>query len=342
MEPMDMSDRNWQVRDFLKALYGHYPKDYPGWVELRSLAPNTPMRRVWVPIQDLTNPKRFDRAASDVALWCRDEDEDLCRDVYAGVLPRDENDSGVKSRISLCGIVWADVDFKALSRHDADIIIGRIEPSLVVDTGGGYHVYNRLDAAYPVDEDTLPRIERSVMSYQRKFGPVDHTHDLTRILRVPGTHNHKPDRSLAEVRLALREGCPIIHRSEIAEEEARREEKLALVRACRRAEADERWGELIERARDFPFPVRVLPYGRAGFSAERCIRAYVDQWVSHGVREIPVDPNEKIGLIPEAEGILEDLSDMVFHARGYLLDGIAIPERLLPEDTSRCIPLGGI
>jgi putative DNA primase/helicase len=67
-----------------------------------------------------------------------------------------------------------------------------LPPSVVVDSGGGYHCYCLLDAPYPIasDEDRA-RVDRIQKSWVAFVGSDDGAKDLARVLRVPGTTNGK-------------------------------------------------------------------------------------------------------------------------------------------------------
>ena len=73
-------------------------------------------------------------------------------------------------------------------------------PSLIVDSGGGYHCYWPFRDGQWVFQNDAERDEAQelVLGWQaelrRHVGfTVDSTHDLARVLRVPGTRNHKGD-----------------------------------------------------------------------------------------------------------------------------------------------------
>lgn len=67
----------------------------------------------------------------------------------------------------------------------------KIQPSVIVDSGGGYHCYYLLNLTWWLDESTRSAFAR----LQARF--VDYVHadtcskDLARVLRVPGTLNYK-------------------------------------------------------------------------------------------------------------------------------------------------------
>jgi hypothetical protein len=133
--------------------------------------------------------------------------------VGCGLAPEGLGASERCSKAQVVGIpgIWADLDF-AIAGHKKknlppdrdclDLLLGELplKPSVIVDTGGGYHVWwlfkeplifedndTRLTAAAVV-EGWQRLIERT----SRRHGwAVDQTFDLARVLRIPGTKNHK-------------------------------------------------------------------------------------------------------------------------------------------------------
>lgn len=61
-------------------------------------------------------------------------------------------------------------------------------PSLVIDSGGGYQAFWRLQEALPLTEDALERVEAINKMLERKYGG-DRCHNVDRIMRLPGTVN---------------------------------------------------------------------------------------------------------------------------------------------------------
>lgn len=110
-------------------------------------------------------------------------------DVYYGVLPRIREGGKATDVSALAWVLWADIDAKA---HMGDkqyalaaIVRYPITPSVIVDSGHGYHAYWKLDAPYLWDE------VRPVLVGLAHQLRGDHVYDQPRILRIPGTMNHK-------------------------------------------------------------------------------------------------------------------------------------------------------
>jgi hypothetical protein len=114
-------------------------------------------------------------------------------DVYVGVCPRFEpagpgRKSG-KDAVHQVGVVWVDLD-KKVNGASLDLLE---EADIIVDSGNGWHGYRLLekvrDVIYPRDKKD---IEVLIRRYADTLLPgTDSVANVDRILRVPGTLNHK-------------------------------------------------------------------------------------------------------------------------------------------------------
>lgn len=112
-------------------------------------------------------------------------------DVYVGVGTRYGKD-GTKKGVCRVRAVWADLDAKG--EHTRESRLDQLDglpcrPSVVVWTGGGWHAYWSLE-----DPARSPgEMERAELAMRRLAAGLgsDSVHDRSRILRVPGTLNHK-------------------------------------------------------------------------------------------------------------------------------------------------------
>jgi hypothetical protein len=87
-------------------------------------------------------------------------------------------------RISCSRVVWLDFDFPY-----EDSLRFHINPSLVVSTGNGFHVYWKVnELIYP--EEIKQLLDRLIKIYPNSDKLVS---DATRMLRVPGSYNQKFD-----------------------------------------------------------------------------------------------------------------------------------------------------
>ena len=101
--------------------------------------------------------------------------------------------------------LWVDVDFHEAGSHkkgglpsraDVDSVLSRSErpPTAIVYSGGGYHLYWLFDE--PLRVTQWAETQQLVEGWQRHFraalgATMDSTHDLSRVMRVPGTPNTK-------------------------------------------------------------------------------------------------------------------------------------------------------
>lgn len=131
-------------------------------------------------------PYFFKKAAAAVAFA-----ERKCEtgDVYFGVAPRKRASvSGKKKDVAKVSSLWIDLDakgktnFRSLRKRAQRFLL---PPSYVVHSGGGYHVYWMLEEPLEIED-----AETGLKALQ-KFFSSDHVTDASRVLRVPGTLNHK-------------------------------------------------------------------------------------------------------------------------------------------------------
>lgn len=121
-------------------------------------------------------------------------------DHYFGIHPRDR-ENGSADAISFVTCLWADVDWKNFPGGKDDAIRQiqefPISPTVVTDSGHGFHVYWLLKEPEPLEDPEYFR--RIVRGVQQAVGsdPVD---DLARVLRVPGTLNCKDPTNLVPCR----------------------------------------------------------------------------------------------------------------------------------------------
>jgi len=110
-------------------------------------------------------------------------------DVYYGVCPR-RGCKGKKAAVAYVAALWGDLD---MPLHETRRILADfpLPPSGIVSSGYGVHVYWLLREVYSIDEpDDITYVEARTRGLARRLG-ADDAWDLARILRVPGTVNHK-------------------------------------------------------------------------------------------------------------------------------------------------------
>jgi hypothetical protein len=131
-------------------------------------------------------------------------------DVYiaAGLAPKGPSVSLKRVRaeqvIAIPG-VWADLDVvggpeqKTNAAPDRDAAISLadsiLEPTVLVNSGYGIQAWWLFDEPLRVDEETAPLVrafQDALRAEARERGfSIDYTHDMSRLMRVPGTFNHK-------------------------------------------------------------------------------------------------------------------------------------------------------
>jgi len=128
-------------------------------------------------------------AVCDVADRCGNPHRPL--HVFCGVCPR-TREGGKSADIPLARSVWNDLD--DIRPAEAVSLVQRKKmppPTLVVDSGHGTHLYWRLiEAVVFTNDDDRAAFQAIVAGVGKQIGG-DHTHDLARLLRLPGTWNCK-------------------------------------------------------------------------------------------------------------------------------------------------------
>ncbi len=169
------------MRDFLDFLMSS-----EGFVEVRS-------------IKDGDVKQWFERdrqKAVDLAL----AQSDAGWDAYFGVLPRTDHKGDAEHIENHTPILWADIDAKDhVSKAGALQSLIRYEnpPSVVVDSGHGYHAYWRLRG-----EIDFPKARQIMVGIAKQL-KGDHVYDQARILRIPGTTNWKDPKLPMPVRTVV-------------------------------------------------------------------------------------------------------------------------------------------
>jgi hypothetical protein len=99
-----------------------------------------------------------------------------------------------KSGVRLLTHLWGDVDFKVFpDQQQAQAVLEgfELEPTAVVHTGGGFHAYWKLAKPVEATAANMALAESLMERLYQRLGGLDHVQNMTRILRVPGTQNHK-------------------------------------------------------------------------------------------------------------------------------------------------------
>ena len=171
----------------LKALFG---LDFSGFIEIRAIANSapaiqkfypTPSQIAWAELKRLNIEER--------------------RNIYFGACPRRMR-RGSKDSISYICAFWVDLDAKDFGRDKDKALAQLLErlplylyPSVIVDTGGGYHLYWLFKEPETVEStEEIGRYEGYLNGLAKHLGGDLNACDLARILRIPGFVNMKyPD-----------------------------------------------------------------------------------------------------------------------------------------------------
>jgi hypothetical protein len=131
---------------------------------------------------------------------------DLCNagiNVYMGVNSR-VNKGGKKENVHYVSAIHAEVDYgkeghNKKSQHESyDQALEAIQnfkpqPTIINHSGGGFHLYWILNQPLNVKDFGVDNIELVNKTLMAKIGGDSGTHDISRVLRVPGTFNFKLD-----------------------------------------------------------------------------------------------------------------------------------------------------
>lgn len=181
---------------FLNSLYGNLDE---GHVYLWTL----PDHKTWsFAVSDL-------RMMSNAATAIQDE-----RDVYFGLGGSmqgiNDNKRLLSNNVSFITCLWMDIDILGPAHKQTDlpptikdalsILPGFLFPSITVSSGNGLHMYWLLKEAWVFESqeenirasNLMIRLQSFIRSLAKERGwKLDSTPDLSRVLRVPGTLNHK-------------------------------------------------------------------------------------------------------------------------------------------------------
>jgi hypothetical protein len=124
---------------------------------------------------------------------------DTTRNVYLGVHPcrvrRGDRQRATTATIAAINCLYA--EFDAPTRTAKAALLKRVEslvpsPSVIVDSGGGYHAYWLLDEPFVLHgEPERARARQAQYAWVAVTGADPGAKDLARVLRVPGTVNYK-------------------------------------------------------------------------------------------------------------------------------------------------------
>ena len=174
--------------DFLGALYETVPEG-TGVVELRAFGNDGGMVG-----------RLFTESPEEIRYFARKAHPNSQVGAFFGVaLRKPGSTTGKKQDVSVIPALWADIDVVKMG-WDMDRTLGMLKmhelrPSAVVNSGNGLHAYWCLDQPVLLDDDhphdlQVRELETTMGRLAHVFGG-DNTHDITRVLRLPGSWNTK-------------------------------------------------------------------------------------------------------------------------------------------------------
>lgn len=177
-----MSTQTITCADFFAALF----PETGGYIELRALPSKT---RGFFRRDDTRTIRQY-------------LDSHSAENVYFGVASRKELGNGSLANCAELHALFADIDFKATPEVEARARLERfaLNPSIVVASGNGLHVYFLLKEPLDLQADA-ERARSLLRRLAIALGGDLASAEPSRVLRVPGTRNHKyspPRRVLIE------------------------------------------------------------------------------------------------------------------------------------------------
>lgn len=164
--------------DFLKYFF-----DDEGYLEIRLLGDGIPDRRYYSSLEDID--------------WDELSNLNEYYNIYFGVCRR-KDECGRKECVDKMPGIWVDVDIKnnfddkeqALEFINEVIEAEDLNPTFLVDSGNGFHLYFIFDEPIKVTDDNREELQHLVKSVGNLF-KGDAVQDVSRIMRLPGFNNVK-------------------------------------------------------------------------------------------------------------------------------------------------------
>ena len=116
-------------------------------------------------------------------------------DIYFGVAARANDKGGKLDDCRHLAALFTDIDYKMTPELEALELLERfaLRPSAIINTGGGLHAYWVLVAAVPLAGESVARIGLLLRKLTVAVGGDLGAAEPARVLRIPGTQNHKYD-----------------------------------------------------------------------------------------------------------------------------------------------------
>jgi hypothetical protein len=176
----------YDAAEGLRHLRRLFPPTTEGWIELRSRTDKP--HRYWLRPADLNDVD----AVADLATWVTRLNAKRAP-VWVGIAPRKSTKDGSITNLAPCRWLWIDLDYKDIrggaTEVDRRVGLFQPQPTFVVETGGGRHLYWECDQPHESRDEWANRLK----ALTQKLGSDPHCTDCTRVLRLAGTWNGKFD-----------------------------------------------------------------------------------------------------------------------------------------------------
>jgi hypothetical protein len=180
-----------------KSFFANLYKDInAGFLELRTINKTKVNKPVFLPLKEVVNG--IDSKLSTFKPKT---------DIYFGVSVRKTSDNGKKENCLYLPALYIDIDVGKIGHNKQSFFNSKIEvaahltkidlnPSIIVDSGHGVHIYWLLDKPLMLDKDSINDAEL-LMKHLELLCGGDTVKDVSRILRVPFTTNWKTDEGVS-------------------------------------------------------------------------------------------------------------------------------------------------
>lgn len=172
--------------DFLKRLFGETLHK----VELRAF-PNIK--------GEPGSANAFTRDAAEIEAFCARRDNAGFGVYFGTCTRRDGESSGNLTTVIECPALWADIDCVKQGLTGKEVMEALsflpFKPSIVINSGGGLHVYWVLEAPVDISEDQPAReaVSAALRALAGVLAGDMKATDLARVMRLPGTLNTKAE-----------------------------------------------------------------------------------------------------------------------------------------------------
>jgi len=181
---MTTSNSYLEAKRFIETLFPHYFKDHDGYVELRMISKTVVPK--WLPRGEITE-----------ADWEEISSCNKTHHIFFGVNPRPLDKGKKQEDIQDLVCLWADMDGKDFAGGGKEAALKSIgdfplPPTIVIDSGHGYHCYWVLKEPIPsITKEQRVQFKQTLSGVVKGLGGDRSKLHLDACLRLPGTFNIK-------------------------------------------------------------------------------------------------------------------------------------------------------